>query len=261
VTDLRRERVIVDGIPVDPLTVAELHAYILETIRLSRRARVLNVNAHGLNLAADDAAYANTLRRAEIVFCDGTGVRLGAWILGKHLPQRITYADWMWELGQFTREQSLGMYFLGAAPNIAERAAARMRERIPGIRIVGAEHGYFSKERGSADSQEVVTRINASGAHILVTGFGMPVQERWIDEHWESLRVNIALSGGAVFDYLSGDLQRAPKVFRYLGMEWLGRLIIEPRRLFRRYVLGNPRFISRVVRSRLSEMIRKSRSL
>lgn len=235
----------VDGVWVDALTIPQLHHFILSTIRSASRARVLHVNVHGLNIAAVDSEFREILNSAELVFCDGSGVMLAAKLRRFAIPQRITYADWMWQLGALAQREDLSFYFLGGAPGVAEEAAAAMARRVPGLRIVGSHHGYFDLARNSTASEDVIMRINESGAQILVTGFGMPIQERWLRDHWDQLDSNIALTGGAVFDYLSGRLQRPLRVFRVLGMEWLGRLAIEPKRLAGRYLIGNPRFMVR----------------
>ena len=134
----------------------------------------------------------------------------------------------------------------GLGTVVAEQAAARLRRRFPKIKIVGVRHGYFDKNPESAENAELVAVINQLRPNILIAGMGMPVQERWLMENWERLNVNVFLTGGAVFDYISGKLSRAPRWMTENGLEWLGRLLIEPRRLWKRYILGNPLFLWRV---------------
>ena len=122
--------------------------------------------------------------------------------------------------------------------------------RYPGLRIAGTYHGYFDKTPGSPENEAVLQRINAARPNILILGFGMPLQERWLLENWERVDANLALTGGAVFDYLSGELRRPPRWMTEHGLEWLGRMLIEPRRLWRRYVVGNPLFLWRVLLQR-----------
>jgi N-acetylglucosaminyldiphosphoundecaprenol N-acetyl-beta-D-mannosaminyltransferase len=233
---------------VDPLTVGELHAEIGRLVRGGRRGLVLNVNAHCLNLCYEDPELRGFMNGAEVVFCDGAGVMLAARILGKRIPQRITYADWIWQLADFAAAQGFSLYLLGARPGVAQEAARRLGERYPGLRIAGARHGYFERGAGSA---AVVREINAATPDILLVGLGMPLQERWLMENWQRLDVRVALTGGAVFDYASGRSRRGPRLLRDNGFEWLARLLAEPRRLWRRYLLGNPLFLLRVLRQRL----------
>lgn len=239
------------GVPVHPLTVEELHEQIGAIIDRGERAQVLNVNVHCLNLAHEHPWLHETLNEADIVFCDGAGVILGARILGYHIPERITFADWMWQLAQFAVERGDTLYFLGARPGVAQAAAERLRQQYPALKIVGVQDGYFNKTAGHEENEAVVQHINQARPNILVLGMGMPLQEQWLRDNWERLDVNVALTGGATFDFISGELKRAPSWMNDHGMEWLGRLIIEPKRLWRRYIVGNPAFLLRVLRERL----------
>jgi len=132
---------------------------------------------------------------------------------------------------------------------VALEASRQLTLRCPGLRVAGVHDGYFDKAPGSADNARVVRDINASGADILLVSFGMPLQERWLMENWDVLRVNIALPGGGALDYVSGSLRRPPRWLRAIGLEWLGRFILEPRRLWKRYFIGNPLFMFRVAKT------------
>ncbi|WP_172620771.1 WecB/TagA/CpsF family glycosyltransferase [Rubrobacter xylanophilus] len=246
-----RRRVEVLGIGVDPVRAGELEAKISRFIREGRRATVLNVNAHCLNLAWRDSRLRAALRGADLVFCDGNGVRLAARLCGGYIPERITYADWVWRLAGVAAERGFSMYLLGARPGVAEEAARRLSARHPSLRIAGTHHGYFDRRPGSPENEEVIRRINAADPDVLLVGFGMPEQELWLFENRERLSARVALTGGAVFDYASGRLRRGPRLLTENGLEWLARLAIEPRRLWRRYLIGNPLFLLRVLRWRL----------
>jgi N-acetylglucosaminyldiphosphoundecaprenol N-acetyl-beta-D-mannosaminyltransferase len=236
---------------VDPLTVEGLHARILHAVREGRHELVLNVNAHALNLASRDRELRAFFASAPTVFADGAGVVLAARILGGRLPGRITYADWVWQLSAFAEAEALSLYLLGGRPGVAQAAAARLKERHPDLRIVGVHHGYFDKRAGSPENEAVLRGINAVRPDILLVAFGMPLQERWLMENWRRVEARVALTGGAVLDYVSGELRRGPRLLTQNGFEWLARLLVEPRRLWRRYVLGNPLFLLRVLAQRL----------
>ena len=236
--------------------VEDLHREILAMCRRTREAGedchpVLNVNANCLNLAWSRPWLRDALNEASLVFCDGAGVALAARILGQPVPERITYADWMWQLAGFAAREGLSMYLLGAKPGVAEEAARALRRRHPALRISGTAHGYFDKSAGSAGNEAALGRIADAGPDILVAGFGMPLQELWISENRHKLGCGVVLAGGAAFDYVSGRARRGPRFLTGNGLEWLARLAIEPRRLWRRYVIGNPLFLSRVIRARL----------
>ena len=260
--EVTKERVTVLGVEVDPVTVAELHARILDFVRRSRHALVLHANVHGLNICYRDPELRSFFNAAPLVFCDGAGVMLAARILGRRIPERITYADWMWRLAAFTEREGLSLFLLGARPGVAERAVVRLKERHPNLKVAGVHHGYFDRTAGAPENEAVLAEINASRPDLLLVGFGMPLQERWLMQYWHRLDARVALTGGAVFDYISGELKRGPRVLTDNGFEWLARLFIEPGRLWRRYVIGNPLFLARVLMQRLTRKdVRTNRRL
>jgi N-acetylglucosaminyldiphosphoundecaprenol N-acetyl-beta-D-mannosaminyltransferase len=243
-------RIDILGVGVDPLTVEELHVEVGRLVRGGKRGLVLNVNAHCLNLCYEDPKLRDFLNGAEVVFCDGAGVRLAASILSRRIPERITYAEWAWRLAAFAAAQGFSLYFLGGRPGVAREAARRLIESFPDLKIVGVRHGYFDHSAGSAENEAVVAEINAAAPDILLVGLGMPLQERWLMENRERIGAGVVLTGGAVFDYVSGGLRRGPRLLTDNGFEWLARLFGEPRRLWRRYLVGNPLFLLRVLKQR-----------
>ncbi len=245
----RPGRVEVLGVGVDPLTVDGLHAQIRRLVR-RRGGVVLNVNAHCLNLCYGDPGLRRFFNAADLVFCDGAGVGLAARVLGGRLPGRITYADWLPRLATFAEREGLSLFFLGARPGVAEKAARELGATRPDLKVAGVHHGFFDHAAGGPENEAVVTEINALMPDVLVLGLGMPLQERWLMENLRELDVGVALTGGAVFDYASGGLRRGPRLLTENGLEWLARLLVEPRRLWRRYLLGNPLFLARVLLQR-----------
>jgi len=244
-------RVSVLGVPVDPVTVEMLHARIRQFVRCRARATIFHANVRAVTLAGRDVRFAALLRKADLVVCDGYGVLFGARVLGDRLPARITYADWAWQLAAWCEAERLSLFLLGARPGVAETAAARLQARCPRLRIAATHHGYFDKRANGPETAAVIDAINASRPDLVIVGFGMPTQERWVDEHRHRIEAPVVLTGGAVFDYVSGRLRRAPGWMTDHGLEWLGRLLIEPRRLLPRYAVENPLFVARIVWQRL----------
>lgn len=239
---------------MDRISADELRKEILRMARGGEHGLVLHVNVHGLNLSYHRPWLRDMLNNASVVFCDGSGVVLAAKILGRPAGlQRFTHADEMWRLAEFAAANGLSLFCLGARPGVAKKAAARLKERFPGLRIAGVHHGYFDHTPGSPENEAVVQQINAANPDILVVGFGMPLQEWWLKENWDRVDAGVAITLGAIFDYVSGELRRGPRVLTDNGFEWLARLFIEPRRLWRRYVVGNPVFLTRVLVQRLTE--------
>lgn len=240
------------GVRVQDLSCPELCAHIVALARAGRRAVVANANVNAMNLACGHDWFRCFLNDSDTVFCDGYGVIVAARLLKQRLRHRNTYADLMGSLAAAAQENGLSLYFLGAAPGVAIQAARRLCAAYPRLRVVGTQHGFFDKSPGLRENEDVITAINACRPDILIVGFGMPLQERWLLENLERLQVRVAMPGGAVFDYMSGRVRRAPRWMTAHGLEWLGRLLIEPRRLWRRYLIGNPLFILRVLRQRLA---------
>ena len=243
------------GVRVQSIAIDDLHRELAGYIDGGGRARILHANVNGLNLAAEHVWMRELYNQAELVFCDGAGVILGARLLGKHIPERITFADWMWKVGEFAAQRGYSFYFLGAYPGVSRAAADQIVRRYPTLKIAGTHHGYFRKSPGHPQNEAVLRDISRTRPSILILGMGMPMQEKWLLENWDRLDCNVVMTGGAVFDYLSGNLRRAPRWMNDHSLEWLGRLIIEPRRLWRRYMVGNPTFLARVLRQRLTSDI------
>jgi len=212
------------GVKVNLLTTSELNHAIEQLVIANNKAMIPNVNVYALNLAFSHGWLREFFNEAPIVFCDGAGVILAGRLLGYKIPERITYADWMWQLAEFFNQKEVSFYFLGAAEGIAAHAAQKLQERFPNLSIAGTHHGYFNKTLGHPENEVVIESINACKPNILVLGFGMPLQERWLIDNWDKIDANIALTGGAAFDYVSGNLRRGPSWLTDHGFEWLARL-------------------------------------
>ncbi len=235
------------------ITVKLLHEYIAQVILTKKKSLILHTNIHCYTIIRKNPWLQDFLNSSDITFCDGAGVIWGAKILGHQIPERITYADWMWKVAEFSEKNEFTFFFLGARPGVAEKAAEALKVLFPRLRIT-SYHGYFDKEKKSYENQKVIEKINAVKPNILVVGFGMPIQEKWLLENWSELDANIALTGGAVFDYISGELKRGPRWMTDNSMEWLARFFIEPRRLFWRYFWGNPWFFYQILKERLGKL-------
>lgn len=222
--------------------------YLVRAAAQHRRMQVYFVNAHCVNVAARDAKYADILKSAPFLFADGAGMALAARMNGAELTHNVNGTDLFPKLCATAAAAGVPVAFIGARPGVARQCATRMEREYPGLRVVWVEDGYLSKEAERSRLGE----LNSSGARILFVAKGVPTQEHWMAAYAAHLAAPVILGVGALFDFYSGTIPRAPLLVRKLRMEWAYRLVQEPRRLFRRYVLGNPEFIVRALLWRIS---------
>jgi len=236
------------GVCVDRLTPNALIERVQALSPGNNFATIMYANIHVLNTSRRDRDLRQILNSADIVYCDGSGVRLGARLLGHRIPPRMTGADWMEQLCTACVGRGTSLYLLGSQPGVADRAAEALQAQCRGLNILGTHHGYL---QDSAVSAAAITAINAARPHILFVGMGTPIQERWIFEHRHELEVPVVWAVGALFDFIGGFQRRAPRWMLDHHLEWLHRFWVDPKRMWRRYIVGNPLFIWRVVMQRL----------
>ena len=240
------------GVHVDNVSRRELIKRVESFVASNGRYRVMYANVHVLNTTYRDPELKRILNRADLVYCDGTGIKLGARLLGHHLPERMTGADWIHDLCRACERTGSTLYFLGGEPGIADEAAQVLTARYPSLSIVGTHHGHYDHDGPQNDA--IIAEINALHPDILLVGFGTPLQEKWIDHHFERLDVPAVWAVGALVDFVTGKKPRAPRWMLNHGLEWLYRLWAEPSRLWKRYIVGNPLFIWRVFMQRLGRL-------
>lgn len=233
------------GVEIDAVSVDELLREIQLCVSEQRRIYLAYINTHGMNISYSTPWFRNFLNQSYLTFCDGVGIKLAAKMTNQSLMYRFTPPDFMENICETAAALGWRLFFLGAKPDVVEKAAQMILYTYPNLQIK-THHGYFEKSLASMENQAVISEINHFQPHILILGFGMPMQEKWILENFESLDINIAFPAGALFDYLSGSVKRAPRWMTDNGLEWLGRLVIEPRRLWKRYIIGNPLFFWRI---------------
>lgn len=202
------------------------------------------VNAHSVNLAESDPLFKSCLRHAHVLFADGSGMRVAAKSVGIKLKSNINGTDMLPKICKRAELENKSIYFLGGQPGIAQQAAEKLKAAYPNLEVAGTEHGYFQFDDKEKNA-EIVSRINASKADIVLVGLGSPNQEHWCLQNFKELQCTSVLAVGGLFDYYSGAIPRAPIAFRELGLEWIWRLMQEPVVKFKRYVIGTPEFLVR----------------
>lgn len=241
-------RVPVGSTAVTALRLSDLLQHCAASLSAEQKQLLLNVNAHAVALAERRADFRAALAAADVVFCDGMGVWLAARWLGTPLPERFTPPDWADRLGQLCAAADRSLFLLGGTAEVVARAGEAIRRRAPGLRV-HTHHGYF--DRQGAENERVLAQINQARPGALLVGFGMPEQELWLTAHRQRVNATLLFAVGGLFDYLSGAKWRAPRWLTDRGLEWLGRLVSEPRRLWRRYLIGLPYFAWIIARQKM----------
>lgn len=246
------------GVRFHPLTRNQLLQAVVNAVQANhgRKTIIAHVNIHAMNLAYEQPWYREFLNQADLVFCDGFGVALGARLTGQSIrsEHRSTCPDWIEELACRCQDRQLSLFLLAGQPGVAERAAEKLKAAAPGLRIA-SHHGYF--EKTGPENERVIVQINAFEPHILYVGFGMPMQEAWIQQNMPRIEAKVFLPLGACLDFYTGQIYRGPRWLTDYGLEWLARLFTEPQRLWHRYILGNPLFFWRVFKQRVVQQRHK----
>jgi N-acetylglucosaminyldiphosphoundecaprenol N-acetyl-beta-D-mannosaminyltransferase len=242
------EAVYVLGVRVDRVSQQQALASIEQMIIQHRSSaiplpcqQIITVNPEFVMTARSMQDFRIAINSASLVVADGTGVVWATRYLGKPAPERLTGTDLLPALAQRCAVAGYRLYLLGAAPGVAELAAARLQALAPGLQIAGTYAGSPSRD----EEDEIIERIQAAHADILCVAYGAPAQDLWIWRNRSRLPVAVAMGVGGAFDFLSGRQRRAPKFMQRMGIEWMYRLYREPWRW--RRMLAIPRFIVQVV--------------
>jgi len=234
------------GLRLHDLPRSEIVRQVVQAALAQRRMLVVNANAYLITLAQEEAWIPQFFDRADIAFCDGAGVQLAALLLNGRNIHRTTPPEW---IGQVLERlgPNARVFWIGGRPDIVVEAAKNY-ERHYNVQTAGLHHGYFDMAPDSAESLELIERINRAAPNIVLVNMGMPRQETWLNDNWHRLNDCVAITGGALVDHAAGRVRRPSRWVANIGMEWLVRLLREPRRLWRRYLLGLPVFGFHVLR-------------
>lgn len=238
------------GVRVDCVTRDQALTAIREYLDQDRLRQIVTINPEMLMMARRDAELQDVIEKADLVVADGVGLLIAARLLGLLLRERTTGVDLVPDLCALAAEADCSVYFLGARPGVASKCAAALSERVPDLRVAGTYSG------SPAPSEEALIRrrVAAAGTDVLLVAYGVPAEEKWIARNRDRLGVKLAVGVGGAFDFIAGEVPRAPMWMQRAGLEWLFRLSRQPWRWRRMAVL--PQFLVRVlaqaVRARLT---------
>ena len=231
------------GLELTDTTIEQAATWIIARAQHAISTQISFLNADCVNIMHRDPAYREALEHSDRILADGIGVRLSARLAGHRLHDNVNGTDLFPVLCRHAAGAGVPIYLFGARPGRAKTAGDRMRQANPHLSIAGSHHGYIN---GPEDEARQIEDINASGASVLLVALGAPSQELWIARNRHRLKPAVVLGVGGLFDYYSGSVPRAPRALRRMGMEWAWRLALEPKRLARRYIIGNVEFLARV---------------
>ena len=254
------------GIEINLLSMKQLNFLVEEAIKLNTKWIIANHNLNSLYIYHHNSGMKDFYRIANYIHVDGMALIF----LGKILDlpcrrsHRVTYADWVWSLMAEATRKSWRIFYLGSKPGIADKGASILRDMYPDLQIATL-HGYFTASPSETANQEVIEQIRNYQPHVLMVGMGMPRQEKWILENFGKIEANVILPSGACIDYVAGEISVPPRWMGKVGLEWLYRLITEPKRLWRRYLV-EPWFIAAIfiheyfinLKIKFSKVIKKS---
>ena len=240
-------RPVICGCALDPVTLDEAVAAIDALIATGEQYEQVSINAAKLVRLQHDDFLREAVEKCELSTADGQAVVWAARLLGHRIPERVAGIDLMHALFALAARRRYRVFILGARPEVLEEAVRKIAESHPELRLVGWQHGYYAPR----EEARIVGRIRAASPDILFIALETPAKELFISRHRERLGVRFVMGVGGAVDIVAGRRRRAPVWMQRMGLEWLFRLAQDPRRLARRYVVGNTRFVLLVLREAL----------
>lgn len=243
------------GIKVKDLSWGNAFAFSLSCLNDDFEQHIFAfLNANNANISIKDDVYRDALSRAKVL-PDGFGIDIASKITrGKMFSANLNGTDFVPSLLVYAQEP-LTVALVGSQGDIPDKAAQIFYEKTPWHKFVVISDGYF----GPQGTQSVLDDLSALKPDVLLVGMGSPIQEKWVDQHIKPEHGKMVFTVGALFDFVSNDMPRAPERWRRLRIEWVYRLVNEPRRLWRRYIIGNPLFIWHVVRQKFFNKTKDTR--
>lgn len=235
------------NVPIHDVNMESALVAIDAFIRARSSHHVVTADASMLVMAQEDPALYEIISNADLVTPDSVGILWAARRQGSPLPERVSGVDIIENLCARSAACGYRLFFLGAGPGVAEQAAQRMRTRYPGVQIVGTRNGFF----GEGESDAIVEMIRSSHADVLCVAMGIPKQEKWIAANRDRLEVPLLIGVGGTLDVLSGNVRRAPRWMQKIALEWLWRVMTNPRKISKVMLL--PRFVSMIRRAQKSK--------
>ena len=233
----------ISGVRIDKAGLKDVYNFASESINLKKACLIISINVDVLIKARKDFELKSIINNSELVLADSRILLFSSYLLGKPLEGNITGSNLFFSFSDWAAKKKYKLFLLGAASGVAEKVAEILIKKYPGLKIVGTYSPPFGFENNEDENKKMVKIIKECSPDVLFVAFGVPKQEKWIWRYKDEYNVPVSVGIGATFDYISGNVRRAPKWMQKIGLEWLFRLCQEPRRLWKRYLIGNTIFI------------------
>tara|TARA_R110001592_G_scaffold101880_3_gene288070 strand:- start:934 stop:1677 length:744 start_codon:yes stop_codon:yes gene_type:complete len=230
------------GSPMDNLSMQESVNIIETNVANGAFLQHVVVNVAKLVHMQDDSELAESVKACDMINIDGMGVVLGARFCGHNVPERVAGVDLFHQLLAMSARREFPVFLLGASQEVVTKTAETVKRLYPELCLAGFHHGYFFDEKGD-NEQAVVEQIKTSGAKLLFVAITSPRKENFINRWQDQLGVNFVMGVGGTFDVVAGKVKRAPKWMQQYGLEWFYRIVQEPRRMWKRYLITNSQFL------------------
>jgi N-acetylglucosaminyldiphosphoundecaprenol N-acetyl-beta-D-mannosaminyltransferase len=247
--DMARSTVRIGQLDVDAVTFGEALERIAGLVARQEGGAVFTPNVDHVVKAEHHSEFRQAYRRADLCLPDGMPLVWASRLLGSPLPEKVSGSDLLIPLMELAAKRGWRVYLLGGRPGAAEKAADKLGREL-GTLIVGIDSPNIGLNGAADSSEEALERLQAASADLVLVALGAPKQELWIDRFADRIRPAVAMGVGGSLDFVAGEVKRAPAWMSRAGLEWLFRLMQEPRRMWRRYLVEDPAFIRIVARTR-----------
>lgn len=246
-------KVIICGVHIDNVSMDQALALINGWVRSRHMAYIVTPNVDHIVKLRNDAEFRSIYEKATLVLADGVPLLWAARFLGSPLKQKISGSDLMPRICNLAAEKGYRLFLLGGRAGAAEAAKKKLETSYPSIRIAGVYSPSYGFERDAAEQKKIVHLLKESKPDILFVGLGAPKQEKWIAAHYQELEIPVSIGVGVTFEFIAGVLRRAPGWMQPIGLEWFWRFLSEPGRLWRRYLIEDPKFFVWVFQQKLKK--------
>ncbi len=242
------------GVAINNITTYQALGMIDQFVQQRKNSIVVTPNVDHIVKLQNDAEFMRIYRDASLVLADGMPLLWASRILGNPIVEKISGSDIFWNICELASQKQYGLFLLGGRPGAASGAAQTLQGKYPGIRITGTYCPPFGFEYDPAENSKIIAMIRAAKPDILFVGLGAPKQEKWIYNHRKELNVPVSMGIGVTFEFACGMVKRAPLWMQRSGLEWMWRLLMEPGRLWKRYLVEDMKFFILVLRQKFQNI-------